>query len=112
MVMQLPNREKAYIPISKLKDYLLSETHSVGKSKAKFLRAVGFNDTNTHLLKQGLINIAHSQDIKETILSSHGVKYIIDGLLQTAAGESVKMRTVWIIDRDQGCPRFVTAYPI
>ena len=112
MVMQLPNREKAYIPISKLKDYLLSETHSVGKSKAKFLRSVGFNNTNAHLLKRGLINIAHSQDIKETILSPHGIKYIIDGLLQTPASDSIKMRTVWIIDRDQGRPRFVTAYPI
>jgi len=35
--MELPNKEKAYIPLAKLKDYLLSETHSVGKSKAKFL---------------------------------------------------------------------------
>lgn len=112
MVMQLPNREKAYIPISKLKDYLLSETHSVGKFKAKFLRSVGFNETNTHLLKQGLINIAHSQNIKEAVSSPHGIKHIIDGLLQTPACGSIKMRTVWIIDRDQDRPRFVTAYPI
>jgi len=27
-------------------------------------------------------------------------------------GGSIKMRTVWIIDRDQERPRFVTAYPI
>ena len=110
--MHLPNRKKAYIPISKLKDYLLSETHSVGKSKAKFLRSVGFNETNTHLLKQGLINIAHSQGIKEAVPSPHGIKYIIDGLLQTPADGSIKVRTVWIIDRDQERPRFVTAYPI
>ena len=110
--MHLPNREKTYIPVSKLKDYLLSETHSVGKSKAKFLRSVGFNETNAHLLKQGLINIAHSQDIKEAVSSPHGIKYIIDGLLQTPAGGSIKMRTVWIIDRDQERPRFVTDYPI
>lgn len=112
MVRHLPNKENAFIPVSKLKDYLLSEIHSIGKSKAKFLRSAGFNETNIHLLKQGLINIAHSQDIKETISSPHGIKYIIDGLLQTPAGGFVKMRTIWIIDSGQAYPRFVTAYPI
>jgi hypothetical protein len=61
--MELPNREKAYIPLSKLKDYLLSETHSVGKSKAKLLRPLDFNETNIDMLKQGLIGIAHSGDV-------------------------------------------------
>jgi hypothetical protein len=110
--MQLPNREKAYIPLSKLKDYLLSETHSVGKSKAKILRSVGFNETNVNLLKEGLIAIAHSEDVEGMISSPHGVKYVIDGLLKTPDAGSIKMRTVWIIDKGQVRPRFVTAYPI
>lgn len=110
--MQLPNREKAYISISKLKDYLLSETHSVGKSKAKFLRTTGFNEMNINLLKEGLIAIAHSGDVEDVISSPHGVKYIIDGLIQTPAGGSIKMRTVWIIDKGLERPRFVTAYPV
>ncbi len=110
--MELPNREKAYIPLSKLKDYLLSETHSVGKSKAKLLRSLGFNETNVDLLKQGLISIAHSGDVKEAISSLHGVKYIINGLLKTPDGGSIKMRTIWIIDKGHERPRFVTAYPL
>jgi hypothetical protein len=36
--MKLPTRENAFVPPSKLKDYLLSETHVVGRSKAKFFR--------------------------------------------------------------------------
>jgi len=39
--MKLPDREKAYIPLLKIKDYLLSETHPIGKSKAKFFRSCG-----------------------------------------------------------------------
>ena len=62
--MEFPNRENAYIPLSKLKDYLLSETHLVGKSKAKFLRSFCFNEMNIDMLVQGLISIAHSGDIK------------------------------------------------
>ncbi|MFA5822749.1 MAG: DUF6883 domain-containing protein [Thermodesulfovibrionales bacterium] len=50
-------------------------------------------------------------DVIEAISSLHGVKYIIDGLLTTPIGGSVKMRTVWIIDKGQERPRFVTAYP-
>jgi hypothetical protein len=111
-MMQLPNKEKAYIPLSKLKDYLLSETHSVGKSKAKLLRSLGFNKMNVNLLKESLMAIAHSGDVKEAISSPHGVKYIIDGLLQTQAGGSIKMRTVWIIDKGHERARFVTAYPV
>ena len=107
----LPNKEKAYVPLTKLKDYLLSETHSIGKSKAKFLRSLGFNEMNVNLLKEGLIAIVHSGDVIEVISSLHGVKYIIDGLLTTPTGGSVKMRTVWIIDKGQERPRFVTAYP-
>ena len=44
--MKLPNRENAYIPPRKLTEYLLSETHSIGKSKAKFFRAIGFDEEN------------------------------------------------------------------
>jgi hypothetical protein len=110
--MELPYKEKAYIPLAKLKDYLLSETHSVGKSKAKFLRTAGFNEMNINLLKEGLIAIAHSGDVEDVISSPHGVKYIIDGVLKTPVGGTIKMKTVWIIDKGQERPRFVTAYPI
>lgn len=110
--MKLPNRENAYIPPAKLKAYLLSETHSVGKSKAKLLRSLGFNETNVEPLKQGLLSIALSEDVEDVISSSHGVKYIIEGEIKTLGGGVIKMRTVWIVDKGQERPRFVTAYPV
>lgn len=110
--MELPNKEKAYIPLAKLKDYLLSETHSVGKSKAKFLRSLGFNEVNVNLLKEGLIAIAHSGNVKDVVSSSHGVKYVIDGQIKVPVGGFIEMRTVWIIDKGQSRPRFVTSYPL
>ena len=67
-MMKLPRAEQAYIPSTKLSGYLLSETHSVGKSKAKLLRSVGFSEINVALLKQGLV-IAYLEDIIETISS-------------------------------------------
>jgi len=109
--MKLPNRENAYIPASKLKGYLLSETHAAGRSKAKFLRSLGFDDANIELLERGLFAIAQTQEVSAESSSPHGTKYIIEGSLQTPSGKTVKLRTVWIIDKDHDQPRFVTAIP-
>lgn len=110
--MKLPNRESAYIPSPKLHEYLLSNTHSVGRWKARFFRALGFNETNVDVLEQRLLSIAHSEDVKDVVTSAHGTKYVIEGLLQTMAGNLMQIRTVWIVDVDQDHPRFVTAYPV
>jgi hypothetical protein len=109
--MKLPNREKACIAPSKLQDYLLSETHVVGRGKAKFFRMFGFDETNTDLLEQGLITIAQKEDVKTETISPHGTKYVIGGSLQTPLGRVISLTTVWIIDKGQDRPRFVTAIP-
>lgn len=109
--MKLPNRENAYIPLSKLTGYLLSATHSVGKGKAGFFRMVGFDEVGIEVLEQGLLAIAQSEEIQEAMPSPYGTKYIIEGTLQTPTGRIVRLRTVWIMESGQGRPRFVTAYP-
>ncbi len=109
--MKLPNREKAYIPLAKLLDYLLSETHVAGRGKAKFFRLFGFDESNTALLEQGLLAIAQNDDVKTETISPHGTKYVIRGSLQTPHGRVVSLTTVWIVDKGQERPRFVTAIP-
>jgi hypothetical protein len=110
--MKLPNREKAYIPLPKLHNYLLSKIHSIGKWKAGFFLSLGFDATKADDLERHLIAIAHSEDVREVMSSTHGTKYVVDGLLQAPDGRSVQMRTVWIIDVGEDRPRFVTAYPL
>lgn len=109
---ELPDKDKVYVSLKKLKDYLLSETHSVGKSKAKLLRSFGFNETNVHLLKEGLIALAKTGRLEEAMPSKYGVKYIIDGKLGTPEGRFIEMRTIWIIEKKQKELRFITAYPL
>jgi hypothetical protein len=110
--VKLPNRENAYIQPHKLVRYLLSETHSVGRSKAKLLRAVGFNEMNIAMLEQELLAIAQLQDVHSVITSPHGVKYVIEGAIVAPNQISVRLRTVWIIDNGETIPRFVTAHPL
>ena len=110
--MRLPHRESAYVPQLKLDGYLLSENHPVGRAKALLLRGLGYDDTNVSSLEQGLIAVAHEQPVAEVIESEYGVKYVIDGVLQTPSGSGLHVRTVWIIDAGESQPRFVTAYPV
>ena len=58
--MKLPNGDLAVIPPAKLLDYLLSEAHPVGRSKALFFRAAGFVDANVAFLEEGLLAIART----------------------------------------------------
>jgi hypothetical protein len=109
--MKLPNRELTYVPREKLTGYLLSETHPDGKAKARFLRALGFDETNTDLLEQHLLVIARSEDVVDVLPSGYGTKYIIDGAIEAPSGRSATLRTVWIVETGQDRPRLVTAYP-
>ena len=110
--MYVPDREKAFLPSRKLTDYLLSPTHAVGRTKARFFHAQGFDQTNADELAQNLIAIVHQQPVVKTIESIYGTKYIVDGPLMSPSGATVLIRTVWIIEKNDDRPRFVTAYPL
>ena len=77
--MKVPLGKKAYISKDKLIDYLLSETHPVGSSKAKFFRGLGFNETNIIQLEKSLLKIANMNDIKEARRIKYGTNYVIEG---------------------------------
>jgi hypothetical protein len=109
--MLLPHRDEAYIPRSKLIEYLLSHTHAIGKSKAKFFRALGFDEANVAVLDKGLLAIAQTEAVAEVVRSPYGTKYVVNGFLEAPGGALVRVQTVWIIDIGDTRPRFVTAYP-
>lgn len=109
--MKIPNWKNLHISQEKLTGYLLSTTHPVGKYKANFLQALGFNEGNVNILKQGLIIIAQDNEVVDTITNIYGTKYVIDGNLQSPNNVEVVLRTVWIIEKHVNMPRFVTAYP-
>ncbi|MBL7179966.1 MAG: hypothetical protein ISS65_07115 [Desulfobacterales bacterium] len=111
MKTNLPNCEKAYVPKEKLGNYLLSETHAVGRAKARYFRSIGYTAENADDLADALVMIASSEGVCQEILSDFGTKYVIDGELVTPIGTAVQIRTVWVIDSRDARPRFVTAYP-
>ena len=90
----LPNVENAYIPREKLADYLLSETHAVGKSKARFFKVHGYNEDSLNLFERDLLSVPRYNKVDEQITSTHGTKYVVSGALQTPRGTTVTVTTV------------------
>lgn len=110
--MKLPNGNNARISKEKLIDYILSETHPVGSAKAKFFRALGFNERNTGQLAKSLLHIAKNNGVKNVKESVYGINYLIEGKIKTPSGKVVTITTVWFVQKEQDRPSFVTAYPV
>jgi hypothetical protein len=52
--MRLPNADNAIIPMEKLRDYLLSSRHPIGRFKAAFFAGLGYTKPDSARLGQDL----------------------------------------------------------
>lgn len=107
--MKLPGGEDAEVPREKVEGYLLSRTHPTGRFKARFFRGVGFESVEQ--LETALRRVAESGTVSSEMQTAYGMKYVVDGELETPRGTWVSIRTVWIRGHGTASPRFVTAYP-
>jgi hypothetical protein len=56
-VLLLPNADRATVAEAKVRDYLLSPVHPVGRFKAVFFFALGFSREHWELLRDALLVI-------------------------------------------------------
>ena len=84
----------------------------MGRSKAAFLKSVGFGPEDVFLLKEALLRLAREGVITKKLSSEHGTKYLLEGDLETPTQRRIKIRTLWIVEKGGDFPRFVTAYPL
>ncbi|VFM99795.1 MAG: hypothetical protein BECKG1743E_GA0114224_102822, partial [Candidatus Kentron sp. G] len=85
----LPNSKNARISVAKITQYLLSVTHPVGKSKARFFRACGYHSGNPEALMRDLLKVARTGQVTQFMHSSHGEKYVVEGILTTPNGTNI-----------------------
>lgn len=109
--MKLPRNQEAIVPEDKISGYLLSESHPVGKAKARYFRKIGYTEKNVAQTREDLIKIVVTNAVSEEVSTLFGVKYIVDGDVVSPNGTRARPRTVWIIEIGEDLPRFVTAYP-
>jgi len=109
--LKLPNASRAIIDPAKLRDYLLSPAHPVGRFKAPFFVALGYAQEQWQRLEADLRAQHLLQEAQPAATSSYGQKYEIRAILTGAGGRSAEVVSVWIILAGEDAPRFVTAYP-
>jgi hypothetical protein len=108
----IPDGANAIIDRRKLAAYLLSDTHPVGRHKARVLRAVGYTAADAERLAGDLLTIARTGRLVGVGQTRFGSRYIAEGTVRSPTGHTVRLRTIWVVPRGTTAPRFVTAYPL
>jgi hypothetical protein len=107
----LPSCDKATIDPAKLRDYLLSSTHQIGRFKARFFGALGFAPERWRELDEAFRLQHLTQEAEPAGMLAAGQKYTIRAILNGPNGQSAVVVSVWFIPAPGMVPRFVTAYP-
>ena len=109
--MKLPGVERAVIEPAKVRDYLLSSGHPVGRFKAAFFRSLGYLESDWPRLLNDLRSMAETFEATPGQDSEYGEKYEVRGTLEGPSGARASVITVWIVLAHEDTPRLVTAYP-
>lgn len=109
--MYLPNVRDAKVAESKVVDYLLSTTHLEGRYKANFFLRFGFSSEHWEEFADALKLLAASHEVTKTIATISGLRYQVEGTLESPDGRNPRIRTIWQIDTGGSIPRLITAYP-
>ncbi len=109
--MGVPGAEKAVVAEAKVRGYILSMTHPVGRHKAAFFLSMGYTIESWSRLAQDLRSIGATGDTTQVVRSAYGWKYRVRGRLQGPVGHSAVVVSVWILREPGDAPRLVTAFP-
>jgi len=103
--------DDAIIAPEKLRDYILSPTHSDGCAKATYLGMLGYVQNDWEQLESDLRQQVLSCDAQPGRPSPYGKKYEIVAQLTGPNGKTAWVRTIWIVVHGETAPRFVTLIP-
>lgn len=109
--MKIPNNNQSFVADKKITDYLLSETHEIGKFKADFFKRFGFDLADIDTFKDSLIQHSIDRDIEKTKNSDFGIKYELKCEINSPDERNPCIVTVWIVENGEELPKLITAYP-
>lgn len=108
--MKLPNPSRAEVAPEKIRDYLLSSRHRVGRFKARYFRSLGYTTENWQRLANDLRSVAQGE-AEFLVESPYGRKFSILAHIIEPNGRTGSVVTIWIVESRSDRPRFVTAFP-
>jgi hypothetical protein len=112
--MKLPNAERAFVNIEKLRDYSLNPDHPKGKHKARvFQEKLGLKAGDTKRMREQILEAVLRSEATEQTPSAYGRRFVVDfqgqNDLKYMARRAV-IRTAWIIRNDEDFPRLTSCY--
>ncbi|HEV8378753.1 MAG TPA: hypothetical protein VGP99_07875 [Tepidisphaeraceae bacterium] len=95
----IPNADRAIVEREKIVEYLLNPAHPDNGGKAEFFLACGFSVSPWEQMAESLRRVLRSGGVLRSVQSVDGEKYVVDGELDTPAGNVAIVRSVWIVGR-------------
>lgn len=109
--MKLPCSDDAVIEPRKIRDYILSLEHPIGRFKALFFASLGITADGWEAFASQLRRIAVVGEAEVADRTSYGRKYTVRGSIVGPTGKRADVVTVWIVRVGERIPRLVTVYP-
>jgi hypothetical protein len=108
--VRLPNGEKAFIADEKLAGYCLNLQHPRGRHKARlFASKLGISRKNEEVLRRALLLAAAAEEATFLGEDQFGRRFAVEFDLRGPSGFG-RVRSYWIIRRDEEYPRLITCY--
>jgi hypothetical protein len=107
---KLPRPEQAQVDREKVAGYLLAAPK--GGGKAAFFQRFGFAAAEWETLADALRRHGSTHPVASVVESPWGIRYSVDGPLDTPSGRKPQVRTVWMVEPGKDAPRLITAHPI
>jgi hypothetical protein len=99
------------VDAAKVRDYLLSASHPVGRFKCRFFVRLGYTQDLWETLADDIRHHGRVGTVTEGESSLYGRKFEVRGSLTGPTGRTAEVVSVWIVLNETDLPRFVTAYP-
>ena len=108
--MKLPNAERAFVDVRKLRHYCLNAEHPRGQHKARvFKSALGWMADQAENVRSRLLEAVLREDASFLGADDYGQRYALDFPVQGTDGVAT-VRSLWIIRYDEDFPRFASCY--
>src|SRR5580765_7367352 len=108
--MKLPNSERAFVDIRKLRDYCLNPEHPVGKHKAYVFKSVlGLTSEDGEKVQEVIGSFAVTNDAEEADQDEYGKRFVVRFELRGPSGEATVVSS-WIVRSKEDFPRLTSCY--
>jgi hypothetical protein len=85
--VDLPNSGAAWIPRSKLEEYLLDPDHPTGGAKARFFAQLGYTREKLEALEQELLALARREAVEQELSTGMVPSTCSAGILKASGGD-------------------------